>query len=82
MPGSRSLAVEGSTTTVRSLRLTWSMFWCLLHFGRVSGSGEMDNTSALTRERGHKGERVKELIESKGCELIYLYRPTRLTSTL
>jgi hypothetical protein len=35
----------------------------------------MDNLSA------HKGERVRELIEGRGCELIYLPRPTPRTST-
>jgi hypothetical protein len=34
----------------------------------------MDNLSA------HKGERVKELIEGRGCELMYLCRPTHLIS--
>jgi transposase len=29
----------------------------------------MDNLTALT---AHKGERVKELIEQRGCELLYL----------
>jgi hypothetical protein len=34
----------------------------------------MDNLSA------HKGERVRELIEAKGCELVYLPQPIRRTS--
>ena len=35
----------------------------------------MDNLSA------HKSERVRELIEAAGCELLYLCRPTRRTLT-
>jgi hypothetical protein len=36
----------------------------------------MDNLSA------HKGERVRELIEQRGCELVYIYRLTHPISTL
>jgi transposase len=35
----------------------------------------MDNLSA------HKGERVKEPIEQRGCEPLCTWRPTHLTST-
>jgi hypothetical protein len=35
----------------------------------------MDDLSA------HKGRRVRELVEGRGCELLYLRRPTRRTTT-
>jgi transposase len=58
-----SKAVEGSTTT--------EVFEAYLEQVLVPslGSGQvvvMDNLTA------HKGERVRELIEARGCELLYL----------
>ena len=58
-----SLSVEGSTTSVVFEAYVRQVLAPSLCRGQVV---VMDNLSA------HKGERVKELIEERGCELIYL----------
>jgi transposase len=58
-----SLSVEGSTTSVVFEAYVQQVLAPTLRRGQVV---VMDNLSA------HKGERVKELIEERGCELIYL----------
>jgi transposase len=58
-----SLSVEGSTTSVVFEAYVQQVLAPSLRGGQVV---VMDNLSA------HKGERVKELIEGRGCELIYL----------
>jgi transposase len=58
-----SLAVEGSTTTAVFEAYLEHVLVPSLRPGQVV---VMDNLTA------HKGERVRELIESRGCELIYL----------
>src|SRR3712207_3779886 len=57
------LAVEGSTTTAVFEAYLERVLVPSLRPGQVV---VMDNLSA------HKGSRVRDLIESKGCELIYL----------
>jgi transposase len=57
------LAVEGSTTTEVFEAYLEHVLAPTLRAGQVV---VMDNLSA------HKGERVRELIEGRGCELIYL----------
>ena len=57
------LAVEGSTTTAVFEAYLERVLVPSLRAGQVV---VMDNLSA------HKGSRVRELIESRGCELIYL----------
>jgi transposase len=57
------LAVEGSTTTAVFEAYLERVLVPSLRVGQVV---VMDNLSA------HKGSRVRELIESRGCELIYL----------
>jgi transposase len=57
------LAVEGSTTTAVFEAYLERELVPSLRVGQVV---VMDNLSA------HKGSRVRELIESRGCELIYL----------
>ncbi len=57
------LAVEGSTTTAVFEAYLKRVLVPSLRAGQVV---LMDNLSA------HKGSRVRELIESRGCELIYL----------
>jgi len=57
------LAVEGSTTTAVFEAYLKHVLVPSLRPGQVV---VMDNLSA------HKGSRVRELIESRGCELIYL----------
>jgi transposase len=57
------LAVEGSTTTAVFEAYLERVLVPSLRRGQVV---VMDNLSA------HKGSRVKDLIESKGCQLIYL----------
>jgi transposase len=57
------LAVEGSTTTVVFEAYLKRVLVPSLQAGQVV---VMDNLSA------HKGSKVRELIESRGCELIYL----------
>jgi transposase len=57
------LAVEGSTTTAVFEAYLEHVLVSSLRRGQVV---VMDNLSA------HKGSRVRELIESRGCELIYL----------
>ena len=59
-----SMAVVGAATRGSSLKPMWSMSWPPpLRPGQLV---VMDNLGA------HKPKRVRELIESKGCELIYL----------
>jgi transposase len=58
-----SLSVEGSTTSLLFEAYVQQVLASTLRRGQVV---VMDNLSA------HKGERVKELIEGRGCELIYL----------
>jgi len=58
-----SLSVEGPTTSVVFEAYVQQVLAPSLRGGQVV---VMDNLSA------HKGERVKELIEGRGCELIYL----------
>jgi transposase len=58
-----SLTVEGSTTSVVFEAYVQQVLAPSLRRGQVV---VMDNLSA------HKGERVKELIEGRGCQLIYL----------
>jgi transposase len=60
-----SLAVEGATTSLESSRRTWSEF-SGAHALRQGQVVVMDNLSA------HKGEHIRELIEQRGCELLYL----------
>jgi transposase len=57
------LAVEGSATTEVFLAYLEQVLAPSLRLGQVV---VMDNLTA------HRGERVRELIESRGCELIYL----------
>jgi transposase len=65
-----SLAVEGATTSAAFETYAERVHGRSLRKGQVI----MDNLSA------HKGERVKELIEQRGCELMYL--PSYRTSIL
>ena len=58
-----SLTVEGATTSVVFEAYVEQVLGPTLRKGQVV---VMDNLSA------HKGERIKELIEGRGCELIYL----------
>jgi transposase len=58
-----SLTVEGSTTSVVFEAYVEQVLAPTLHEGQVA---VMDNLSA------HKGERVRELIEERGCQLVYL----------
>lgn len=58
-----SVAVEGSTTRVAFEAYLEEALCPSLSVGQVV---VMDNLSA------HKGEKVRELIEERGCELIYL----------
>jgi len=58
-----SLVVEGSTNGTVFETYLEEVLCPTLQKGQVV---VMDNLSA------HKGERVKELIEAKGCELLYL----------
>src|SRR5215212_6694082 len=57
-----SLAVEGTTTSVVFEAYVEQVLAPTLCSGRVV---VMDNLSA------HKGERVKEMIEQRGCQLVY-----------
>jgi transposase len=59
-----SLVVEGSTNGTVFETYLEDVLLPTLKRGQVVVV--MDNLSA------HKGERVRELIEAKGCELIYL----------
>src|SRR5215208_4129126 len=61
-----SLAVEGATNREVFETYVEQILAPTLRRGQVA---VMDNLTA------HKGERVRELIESQGCELIYLYLP-------
>jgi transposase len=58
-----SLAVEGATTAAVFEAYVERVLSPMLCSGQVV---VMDNLTA------HKGERVKELIEERGCELMYL----------
>jgi transposase len=58
-----SLTVEGSTTSVVFETYVEQVLAPTLRRGQVV---VLDNLSA------HKGERIRELIEGRGCELIYL----------
>jgi transposase len=58
-----SLTVEGATDTAVFEAYVEQVLAPTLHRGQVV---VMDNLSA------HKGERIRELIEERGCELIYL----------
>jgi transposase len=58
-----ALTVEGATTSAVFETYVEQVLEPTLRKGQVV---VMDNLSA------HKGERVKELIEGRGCELIYL----------
>jgi len=58
-----SLAVEGTTTSVVFEAYVEQVLAPTLCSGQVV---VMDNLSA------HKGERVKEMIEQRGCQLVYL----------
>ncbi len=58
-----SLTVEGATTSAVFEAYVEQVLVPTLRKGQVL---VMDNLSA------HKGERVRELIEERGCELIYL----------
>jgi transposase len=66
-----SLTVEGSTTSVLFEAYVERVLAPTLRRGQVV---VMDNLSA------HKGERIRELIEERGCELVYLpsYSPLDL----
>jgi transposase len=67
-----SLAVEGATTSAVFETYVERVLAPTLRKGQVV---VMDNLSA------HKGERVRELIERRGCELSYLpsYSPDHRT---
>ena len=67
-----SLAVEGTTNSQVFETYVERVLAPSLRKGQVV---IMDNLSA------HKGERVKELIEQRGCQLCYICRPTHQTST-
>jgi DDE superfamily endonuclease len=67
------LAVEGSTTT--AVFEAYYLERVLAPSLRPGQVVVMDNLTA------HKGSRVRDLIESRGCELIYLPRPIRPIST-
>jgi transposase len=58
-----TLAVEGATTSAVFEAYVEEVLAPTLRSGQVV---VMDNLSA------HKGERIKELIEERGCELVYL----------
>ena len=58
-----SLTVEGATTSVVFETYVEQVLAPTLHSGQVV---VMDNLTA------HRGERVRELIEGRGCELVYL----------
>jgi hypothetical protein len=70
-----SLAVEGTTNSQVFETYVERVLAPSLRKGRVV---IMDNLSA---HKGEKGERVKELIEQRGCQLCYICRPTHRTST-
>src|SRR5688500_7155179 len=67
-----ALTVEGATTSAVFEAYVEQVLAPTLRKGQVV---VMDNLSA------HKGERVKELIEGRGCELSSTCHPTRRTST-
>ncbi len=65
-----SLAVEGVTDRKVLEAYVEGVLALSLQRGQIV---VMDNLTA------HKGERIKELIEERGCELLYC-RPTRQTT--
>ena len=67
------LAVEGATTRIVFETYIERVLLPSLRHGQVV---VMDNLSA------HKGERIRELLRSAGCELLYLCRRTHRTSAL
>ena len=67
-----TLTVEGSTTSVVFETYVEQVLAPTLRRGQVV---VMDNLSA------HKPKRIRELIEQRGCELVYLPRPTLRTTT-
>jgi DDE superfamily endonuclease len=67
-----SLAVEGATTARVFETYVEKVLVPSLRAGQVV---VMDNLGA------HRPKRIRELIEQQGCELLYLYRPTLLTTT-
>jgi DDE superfamily endonuclease len=67
-----SLTVEGSTTSALFEAYVEQVLAPTLRGGQVV---VMDNLSA------HKGERIRELIEERGCELVYLPSYSLRTST-
>jgi DDE superfamily endonuclease len=64
------LAVEGPTTKAVFEAYLEQVLAPSLRSGQVV---VMDNLSS------HKGSRVRELVEARGCELLYTCLPTRLT---
>jgi hypothetical protein len=68
-----ALAVEGSTTA--TVFETYDVGEVLAPTLRKGQIVVMDNLSA------HKGSRIRKLLEERGCELLYLCRPTLPTST-
>jgi transposase len=64
-----SLAVEGSTTREVFETYLERVLAPSLKAGQIV---VMDNLSS------HKGSRVKELVEERGCEILYLPRRTHL----
>jgi hypothetical protein len=67
-----SLTVEGATTAVVFEAYVEQVLAPSLRTGQIV---VMDNLGA------HRPKKVRELIEERGCELVYLCRPTRLTTT-
>jgi hypothetical protein len=67
-----SMAVEGATT---SRVFETYVEWVLAPALRRGQVVVMDNLGA------HRPKRIRELIERRGCDLIYLPRPTPRTST-
>jgi transposase len=61
-----SLTVEGPITSAVFEAYVEQVLAPTLRSGQVV----MDNLSA------HKGERIKEMIEQRGCQLVYLPQPT------
>ena len=62
-----SLAVEGATTTAIFEAYVQEVLSPSLRPGQIV---VIDNLSA------HKGARVRDLVEERDCELLYLCRPT------
>ncbi len=68
-----SLAVEGATTR--------EVFEAYLQEVLVPTLSPGQTVVVMDNLSSHKGVGVRELIEAAGCELLYLRRPTRRTST-